>query len=160
MATIDFPEMCPDSPFLTSLRLSLHPDLPMIMDQARTEEERQIFRLMFARQVMAGPCVALSDVPAERVAALRRAFDDTMKNRDFLAEADKLRLEMTPGSGEKTHRPITEIDQTKTPALAPHRLRLVEDLRGQLAQSDRGVEALCGILGGIGCDRLQVPAEL
>ena len=81
------------------LSLRRHPDLPdvpMIMDLARTEEERQIFRLMFARQVMAWPFVAPPDVPAERVAALRRAFDDTMKDKDFLAEADKLSLEITP----------------------------------------------------------------
>ena len=50
---------------------------------------------MFARQVMAWPCVAPPDAPAERVAALRRAFDDTLKDRDFLAEADKLNLEIT-----------------------------------------------------------------
>ena len=137
MATIDCLEMCPDSPFLTSLRLRRHPDLPdvpMIMDLARTEEERQIFRLMFARQVRAWPFVAPPDVPADRVAALRRAFDDTLKDRDFLAEADKLSLEITLVSGEKMHSLITEIYQTTTPALAPHRSLLVEDLRCQLAQ--------------------------
>jgi tripartite-type tricarboxylate transporter receptor subunit TctC len=103
------------------LSLRRHPDLPdvpMIMDLARTEEERQIFRLMFARQVMAWPFVAPPGVPAERVAALRKAFDETMKDKDFLAEADKLSLEITPVSGEKMHSLITDLYQTTTPALA------------------------------------------
>jgi len=72
----------------------------MIKDLARTEEERWLFRLMFARQLRASPFVARPDVPAERVAALRRAFEDSKKNRDFLAEAGKLNLEITAVSGE------------------------------------------------------------
>ena len=73
---------------------------------------------MFARQVMAWPFVAPPDAPAERVGTLRRAFDDTQKDRDFFAEADKLDLEITPVSGETMHSLITEIYQTTTPALA------------------------------------------
>ncbi len=103
------------------LSLRRHPDLPdvpMIMDLARTEEERQIFKLVFARQVMAWPFVAPPGVPMERLAALRKAFDDTMKDKEFLAEADRLGLEITPVSGEKMQRLISEIYETTPPALA------------------------------------------
>ena len=105
------------------VQLSLHrqpdvPDVPMIMDLARTEEERQIFKLMFARQVMAWPFVAPPGVPTERVDALRKAFDNTMKDRDFLAEAERLGLEITPVSGEKMNRLISEIYESTPPVLA------------------------------------------
>ncbi len=88
---------------LIQLALSKHPDLPqvpLIMDLARTEEERQIFTLVFARQTMGRPFMAPPGVPAERVAALRKAFMDTMKDKDFLAEAERSQLEITPVAGE------------------------------------------------------------
>ncbi len=103
------------------LSLRRHPDLPdvpMIMDLARNDEDRQIFKVMFARQVMAWPFAAPPGVPAERVAALRKAFDDTMKDKEFLAEAEKLNLEITPVSGEKMQNLISDLYQTTSPELA------------------------------------------
>jgi tripartite-type tricarboxylate transporter receptor subunit TctC len=70
------------------------------MDLAKTEEERQILTLVFARQTMGRPFMAPPGVPAERIAALRKAFMDTMKDKELLAEAEKSQLEITPVSGE------------------------------------------------------------
>lgn len=89
---------------LIQLALQKHPDLPdvpLVMDLARTEEERTMLALVFARQTMGRPFMAPPGVPAERVAALRKAFMETMKDRDFLAEAEKMSLEITPVSGEE-----------------------------------------------------------
>jgi tripartite-type tricarboxylate transporter receptor subunit TctC len=89
---------------LIQLAMNKHPDLPhvpLIMDLAKTEEQRQMLTLVFARQTMGRPFLAPPDVPADRVAALRKAFMDTMKDKDFLAEADKAKLEITPVSGEE-----------------------------------------------------------
>ena len=94
------------------------PDVPVIMDLARTDEDRQIFKVMFARQVMAWPFVAPPGVPADRLAALRKAFDDTMRDREFLAEAEKLSLEITPVSGEKIQTLIADLYRTTSPDLA------------------------------------------
>ena len=103
------------------LSLRRHPDLPdvpMIMDLARNDEERQIFKLIFARQVMAWPFVAPPGVPADRLAALRKAFDDTMKDREFLAEAARLNLEITPVQGLRIQALVEEIIKTTSPELA------------------------------------------
>ena len=56
--------------------------------------------LVFARQTMGRPFMAPPGVPADRVAALRKAFMDTMKDKEFLAEAERGQLEITPVSGE------------------------------------------------------------
>ncbi len=109
------------------LSLRRHPDLPdvpMIMDMAKTDEERQIFRLVFARQVMGWPFAAPPGLPAERVAALRKAFDDTMKDSEFLAEAQKLGLEITPVSGERIQNLVGDLYRTTPPEVAD-RVRLL-----------------------------------
>lgn len=88
---------------LIQLAMQKHPDLPdvpLVMDLARTDEERTMLGLVFARQTMGRPFMAPPGVPAERIAALRKAFMDTMKDRDFLSEAERMSLEITPVSGE------------------------------------------------------------
>ena len=77
---------------LVQLALDKHPDLPdvpLVTDLAKTDEQRQIFKLIFARQVMGRPFLAPPGIPRDRVAALRKAFMDTMKDKDFLADAEK-----------------------------------------------------------------------
>ena len=62
------------------------PDTPLIMDFVKSDEDRQIFKVAFARQVMAWPFAAPPGVPPERIAALRKAFDETLHDKEFLAE--------------------------------------------------------------------------
>jgi tripartite-type tricarboxylate transporter receptor subunit TctC len=71
-----------------------------------------MFRLVFARQVMGRPFVAPPGMPADRVAALRKAFMDTMQDKDFLADAEKAKLEITPVSGDAVQKLINETAQT------------------------------------------------
>jgi tripartite-type tricarboxylate transporter receptor subunit TctC len=100
---------------LIQLALEKHadlPDVPLITDLARTGEQRQIFRLIFARQVMGRPFLAPPGLPPERVAALRRAFMDTLKDKDLVAEADRAQLEITPVSGEEVQRLVEEVHRT------------------------------------------------
>src|SRR5213075_1613911 len=76
---------------LVQMSLSKHPDLPdvpLIMDLAKTDEERQIFKMIFARQTMGRPYTAPPGMPADRLAALRQAFMDTMTDKEFLDEAE------------------------------------------------------------------------
>jgi len=100
---------------LVQLSLEKHPDMPkvpLIMDMLKTEEQRGVMRLVFARQVMGRPFLAPPGVPAERIALLRKAFLDTMKDKDFLAQADKLKLEITPVSGERVQELVAEVYRT------------------------------------------------
>ena len=98
------------------LSLTKHADLPhvpLIMDLARTEEDRRIFALVFARNVMGRPFVAPPNVPSERVEALRKAFIETMKDRDLLAEAEKTSLEVNPVPGDEIQRIVLDAYQTR-----------------------------------------------
>ena len=96
---------------LVQLALAKHPDLPdvpLVTDLAKTEAQRQMLRLIFARQVMGRPFVAPPGVPNDRVAALRKAFMDTVADKDFLADSEKARLEIAPVSGDKVEALVKE----------------------------------------------------
>ncbi len=100
---------------LVQLALTKHPDLPdvpLIVDLAKNPAQRQMLRLIFARQVMGRPFVAPPGVPAERLAALRKAFMDTMADKDFLADAEKAKLEISPAPGEQVDGLVQEIYAT------------------------------------------------
>ncbi len=75
------------------------PNVPLIMDFAKTDLDKKALELLFAPQVMAWPLVAPPDVPADRIAILRRAFDDTMKDPEFLSDAKKLNIDVEPVTG-------------------------------------------------------------
>jgi len=100
---------------LYQMGLSKHrdlPDVPLIVDLARTDEERAILRLIFARQVMAWPFLAPPGTPGERVDVLRKAFLQTMQDGDFLAEAGKAGLEITPVAGADIQKLVQQIYAT------------------------------------------------
>ena len=100
---------------LLQLALEKHPDLPnvpLVTDLAKTEEQKQILRMIFARQVMGRPFVAPPGIPQDRAEALRKAFMDTMKDKEFLAEAEKAGLEITPVPGEQIQKLVQEVYNT------------------------------------------------
>ena len=100
---------------LVQLSLRRHPDLPdtpLITDYAKTDEGRQIFKVALARQVMAWPFAAPPGTPVERVAALRQAFDETLRDREYLAEAARLSLEIAPVPGERIQSLIADVYRT------------------------------------------------
>ena len=100
---------------LVQMSLSKHPDLPdvpLIMDLAKTDEQRQIFKMIFARQTMGRPYAAPPDLPADRLAALRKAFMDTMTDKDFLDEAKQSKFEIDPVSGQELEALVKEVYRT------------------------------------------------
>ena len=88
------------------------PDVPLATDLAVNDEQRQILAIFAARQVMGRPFFAPPDLPKERAAALRTAFVDTMRDPEFLAEAARAKLEITPVSGEKVEALVREVYRT------------------------------------------------
>lgn len=88
------------------------PDVPLIIDLAKTDEARTILRLVFSRQVMAWPFLLPPGVPADRIEVLRQAFLNTMQDKDFLAEADKAKIEIAPVSGAEVQKLVQEIYAT------------------------------------------------
>ena len=87
------------------------PHIPSLTDFAN-ERQKQILKLVTSRQTMGRPFAAPPGVPADRALALRRAFDATLKDPAFLAEAEKLRLDVNPVSGEDVDRLIAELYAT------------------------------------------------
>jgi tripartite-type tricarboxylate transporter receptor subunit TctC len=71
-----------------------------------------VLRLLIAGQYVGRPFITTPDVPAERKAALRAAFDATMKDPEFLAEAAKTDMEITPISGAAIDAFIAELYRT------------------------------------------------
>ena len=95
--------------------------VPWVMDLAETDETRQILNLVFTRLAVGRPYVAPPNLPADRAEALRRAFEATMVDPEFLADAGRARLEIKPMSGKEAQRLIEEayatpqeiVDQTR-----------------------------------------------
>ena len=77
------------------------PDVPFAMDLVKEPEKKQILYLHFAPQAMGRPFAAPPDIPADRKAALIRAFDNAMKDPELLAEAAKLRMDIDPMTGSQ-----------------------------------------------------------
>jgi tripartite-type tricarboxylate transporter receptor subunit TctC len=84
-------------------------EVPLIGDLARSDEQRQILRVLLAGQGLGRPYFTSPGVPEDRKAALRAAFDATMKDPDFLAEIAKARLEVSPTSGVEIDRLLADI---------------------------------------------------
>lgn len=92
------------------------PDLPASVpyaaDIAPSEPEREIIRLLTASGQLGRPFVTSASVPAERIELLRRAFDATMRDADFIADARSLRLPVSPKSGAQALRTVEGIYAT------------------------------------------------
>ncbi|HEX9465569.1 MAG TPA: tripartite tricarboxylate transporter substrate-binding protein [Alphaproteobacteria bacterium] len=97
------------------------PDVPFVMDYATTDRQRQILRLVFSRQVMGRPFVAPPGIPDDRAMALRQAFDATMSDPEFLADAGRQGLEVKPERGETLARLVDELYRTPPDVVAAAR---------------------------------------
>jgi tripartite-type tricarboxylate transporter receptor subunit TctC len=88
------------------------PNVPFIFDYAKTDEDRQIFKLIFGWLDLERPIAAPPGTPPERVQALRDAFDKTMQDPAVHAEADKLNLEISPMGGAAIAKFVEEVSRT------------------------------------------------
>jgi tripartite-type tricarboxylate transporter receptor subunit TctC len=93
------------------------PNVPLVLDLTKTEEQRQIIKLFVASQETARPFAAPPGIPADRKAALITAFDRTMKDPEFLAEAQKLNLDVNPLSAKTIDDLLAELYATPKPIL-------------------------------------------
>jgi tripartite-type tricarboxylate transporter receptor subunit TctC len=96
-------------------------DVPLFLDRAQSDAERAALRLTLARLEYGRPFFLPPNVPAPRLEALRRAFDATMKDPAYLAEADKLKIEVDPLSGEEVTALVEQV--SRTPAETVGRVR-------------------------------------
>ncbi len=85
--------------FTTGRAPDMPPDLPYIGTFAKTEEQKAILDVLTAAGELGRPYIVSPKVPADRVAALRAAFDATMADKDYLAEAAKALMPVFPIPG-------------------------------------------------------------
>jgi tripartite-type tricarboxylate transporter receptor subunit TctC len=100
------PDWLRDKKIVVLLQMGLknEPELkgvPLIMDLVKKPADHQLLELFFAKQTMAFPIVAPPDVPADRMAALRKAFDEAMVDPQMIAEAAKQELDVKPVKGDE-----------------------------------------------------------
>jgi tripartite-type tricarboxylate transporter receptor subunit TctC len=99
-------------------------DVPTMLELARSDTDRQAMTMLFARTEYGRPYFLPPDVPAERVAALRRAFDATMQDGAFIAEAAKLQFDVDPLTGEQVQALVVQLAATPRDVVARVRAAL------------------------------------
>jgi tripartite-type tricarboxylate transporter receptor subunit TctC len=92
--------------------------VPMAMDLVGNPEQLQITKVLLASQAMARPFAAPPGLPDNRKGALINAFDETMKDPSFLAEAKRLDFDVRPVSGATIDRLLAELYATPKDVLA------------------------------------------
>jgi tripartite-type tricarboxylate transporter receptor subunit TctC len=103
---------------LAQLALQKHPDLPdvpLITELAQSKEQEQVLKLIFARQAVGRPYMAPPGIPKDRLEALRKAFMETMTDKDFLADAERSKVEIVPVDGAHVEQLMKEVYETPEP---------------------------------------------
>ena len=85
------------------------PNIPDVDDYAKSDEDRQIHGLIFRAQELGKLYVAPPDIPAARRDALRAAVAHTVKDPEFLAEAAKLHMDISPMAGPEVEAVINRM---------------------------------------------------
>ena len=89
--------------------------VPLAVDFATSPENRKIMELIYSSETFGRPYLTAPDVPAERVAALRKAFLETMADKELLADTQRIGLSIDPISGEDLQRLAADIFATPVP---------------------------------------------
>jgi tripartite-type tricarboxylate transporter receptor subunit TctC len=93
-------------------------DVPLILDLANSDADKQALLLAIARLEYGRPFFLPPGVPADRVIALRRAFDATMKDPAFVEEAKKTKIDLDPLTGEEVQKLVAQVSRTPADVVA------------------------------------------
>jgi tripartite-type tricarboxylate transporter receptor subunit TctC len=109
-----------------------HPDLdklgvPMALDFAKSPEDRDVLKLVYTQEIFGRPYVLPPGVPAERVAALRKAFFDTLADPALRAEAAKMRVDIAPIAGDEIQALVAKMYATPRPIVQRARQALADN---------------------------------
>lgn len=105
-------------------RSKILPDVPLMIDLAKTSADRRALMLLFGRTEYGRPYFLPPGVPTDRVQALRRAFDATMKDDAFAAEAEKIGFAVDPLTGEQVQAAVASLADTPPDVVARVRAAL------------------------------------
>jgi len=105
------------------------PDTPLWSELAQSDEQRQILDVLSGDVAVGRPILTAPDVPSDRVAALRLAFDRTMRDRNFLAAAEQAGMVLNPLGGEELQRIVARVTSP-----APEVIAKVKEAIGSSAE--------------------------
>jgi tripartite-type tricarboxylate transporter receptor subunit TctC len=91
-----------------------YPNLPHVMDLAKTVDDKKVLEFLFAGQAFGRPLFAPPGIPADRAAALKEAFNKTMRDPQLKAEAEKAQLGHNPLSGDEMKQLIDAVYATRS----------------------------------------------
>src|SRR6266508_2398978 len=83
--------------------------VPSVFKYVKSDEDRKVVELVISQQVFQRSYIAPPGIPAEQLNTLRAAFDATMADRQFLDDAEKLRIEISPLSGGKVQELVQKL---------------------------------------------------
>ncbi len=101
-------------------------DIPSVFDLAKTEEDRQVLEVHFHQQLLSRPFATPPGVPADRLSALRAAFQATMKDAEFLVDSQKVGLDIEPVTGEEIEAALRRFA-----SFSPTVLKRAEEVMGR-----------------------------
>ena len=87
-------------------------NVPIVTDLVKDPEQMQMIKLILASQAMARPFAAPPGIPEDRKRALIKAFEDAMKDPEFLAEAQKMKADINPVSAATIDKLLAEVYRT------------------------------------------------
>jgi tripartite-type tricarboxylate transporter receptor subunit TctC len=94
------------------------PNLPNMLDEAKTPEAKGIMRLLLTPLALGRPIAAPPGTPPDKVVLLRKAIIDTLADPDFQAVAKKVRIDVQPMTGEETARAVDSMSETSIASVA------------------------------------------
>jgi len=106
------------------------PDVPLLTELAKNEEQRQIFKMYSIPVAIGRPFLTTPNVPQDRANALRHAFERVMSDPDFLSESSKANLDIKPTSGSDLTRIVLDLINTPPDIVA----------KAKIAGDDKGLK--------------------
>jgi tripartite-type tricarboxylate transporter receptor subunit TctC len=98
---------------LVQFALNRHPEIasvPTGVEIGRTDEDRQVLRAIMSASEIGTAFFTTPELPADRLAVLRRAFDATMKDPAFLEDAAKAKFSIGPMTGEAVQKLVGDME--------------------------------------------------
>lgn len=101
-------------------------NVPNIWDFVSSPDDKAAIELVLAQQIFGRPYVLAPETPAENAATLRQAFMETFKDKEFLADAGKSRIDINPTSGEDVQKLVAQVFATK-PAIVERAKKITQE---------------------------------
>jgi tripartite-type tricarboxylate transporter receptor subunit TctC len=90
-------------------RIAELPDVPFGLDLAKNKDDQDVMRILVTDTQLAWPLLAPPGLPADKIAALRTAFNAAMKDSELLRDAEKMQLDVEPVGGEAMQSSIAQL---------------------------------------------------